>query len=148
MSSLLRPLLATLLLLSGCKLIDQTTFAPSPSRNPSLLPPGAPASPPVARVDTRTPLVVIDQNTPVSAYDSVIKAAVQAAEARDPGVNFDVTVVVPAQGNPAAALTREQTQAAAVMQAVSNAGIPDDRVHLRAAADPNLRASQLRLYVG
>ncbi len=149
MPSTLRPLALSLLLLSGCKLIDQTTFAPSPSRNPALLPQSGPsASLPVARVDTRTPLAVIDQNTPVSAYESVLRAAVQAARARDPGVNFDVTIVVPAQGNPAAALTQSQPQAAEVMHAVIAAGIPDDHVHLRAAPDPALHAAQIRVYVG
>lgn len=142
------PVVAALLLLAGCKLIDQTTFAPSPSHNPVVAHQSAPSALPVARVDSRTPLVVIDRNTPVSAYTSVLRAAVQAARARDPNVSFDVTIVVPAQENPGAALAQAGPQATDVMHAVALAGIPEDRVHLRASADPDLHASQIRLYVG
>ena len=137
-----------LFLVAACKLIDQTTFAPSPSRNPQFVHSQSAAALPAARVDSRTPLVVIDRNTPVSAYTSVLHAAVQAALARDPNVSFDVTIVVPAQGNPDQALAQAQPQATEVMQTVAFAGVPADRVHLRAAADPNLNASQIRVYVG
>jgi hypothetical protein len=145
--SLSPPVTLLLVVLTGCKLIDQTTFAPSPSRNPNVVRQPAAAPTPVARVDTRTPLAVIDQNTPVTAYTSVLHAAVQAASARDSDVNFDVTVVVPAQGNPVQALTQVQSQATQVMHVITDAGIPDDRVHLRAAADPSLHVSQIRVYV-
>lgn len=145
--SLLPSLTLLLVVLTGCKLIDQTTFAPSPSGNPDVVRRPAASPMPVARVDTRTPLAVIDQDTAVTSYTSVLHAAVQAARARDPDVNFDVTVVVPAQGNPAQALTQVQSQATQVMHVITDAGIPDDRVHLRAAADPSLHVSQIRVYV-
>ena len=143
-----RSLIAVPLLgLAGCKLIDQTTFAPSPSTNPVLTHP-APASPAAqTRVDTRTPLLVIDQGTPVSAYGALLRGAAAAARRRDPNVQFDVTIVVPAQGDAVASVSAAQPEAAAAMQEIAAAGIPASSLHLRAATDANLTHRQIRVYV-
>ncbi|HEX5325941.1 MAG TPA: hypothetical protein VFW75_04670 [Acetobacteraceae bacterium] len=136
-------LLATSFLLSGCKLIDQTTFAPSPSHNPAVLP-----APP--RVDRRTALITIDQGTDVQAYRSLLRYAVEQARSRDPNVQFDVVVVVPGIGDAAAqasALAAAQPEASVVMQEIGRDGVTPTQVHLRAAVDTTAVRRQIRVYV-
>ena len=103
--------LAVGLLLAGCKLIDQTTFAPSPE---------APTTEAVAppRVDTRTPLVTIDYGGPPPDYLGLLRFAVHAAETRAPGVEYDVIGMLPAGGDAAA----EQRRAVEVMRAIMGQG--------------------------
>jgi hypothetical protein len=140
-----RPSIALLIIgLSGCKLIDQTTFAPSPSKNPVLASP-APSAAPV--VDTRVPLITINQGTPVSSYRNVLRSVVSAARARDPNVQFDITMVVPAAGASLTAVTATRPEAAALMQEMAADGIPDSNIHLRAATDAHLTQRQIRVYV-
>ena len=140
---LLAPALLATALLCGCKLIDQNTFAPSPATNPALLP--APL-----RIDKRLPLLTIDQGTPVAQYQQLLHYAVQQAEQRDPKVAFDVLIVLPANGT-AASQTNEVAQsrpeATVVMQQIITAGVPPDRVHLRAGLDSTVTRRQLRVYV-
>ncbi len=134
------------LCLAGCKLIDQTTFAPSPSKNPALLP----AEAKVEKIDPRTPLLSIDAGTPVSAYGGVLRYAVGQAIARDPNVRFDVLMVVPDTGDAAAqtsAVTKVQDQAVALMREIGGDGVATDRVDLRAGVDPHISQSQIRVYV-
>ncbi len=143
-----RPFIALLIVgLSGCKLIDQTTFAPSPSKNPVVASPAPAAAPVQARVDTRVPLVTIDQGTPVSSYRKVLRSVVLAARARDPNVQFDITMVVPAQGDALTAVTATRPEAAALMQEMTADGISDSNIHLRAATDARLTQRQIRVYV-
>ena len=129
--------------LAGCKLIDQTTFAPSPSKNPALLPT-------TPKIDTRTPLLSIDAGTPVSAYGDVLRYAVGQAVRRDPNVRFDVLVVVPGTGDAAAqtaAVANAQGQAVALMHEIGSDGVAADRIDLRAGVDPHVNLSQIRVYV-
>ena len=88
--------LAVGLLLAGCKLIDQTTFAPSPEASPR---PGR-----RAEGDPRTPLVTIGYATPDPDYQEMLRYAVHAAETRAPGVQYDVIAMCP----PAPMRRREQ----------------------------------------
>lgn len=143
-----RPFIALLIIgLSGCKLIDQTTFAPSPSKNPVVGSPASAAAPVQARVDTRVPLITINQGTPVSSYRHVLRSVVSAARARDPNVQFDITMVVPAQGDALTAVTATRPEAAALMQEMTADGISDSNIHLRAATDARLTQRQIRVYV-
>jgi hypothetical protein len=135
--------------LTGCKLIDQTTFAPSPSKNPALLP-GAPAVSEIGKIDPRTPLLSIDAGTPVPAYGGVLRYAVAQAVARDPNVRFDVLVVVPDAGDAAAqaaAVANVQPQATALMHEIGSDGVAASRIGLRAGVDPHVNQSQIRVYV-
>src|SRR5262249_525639 len=76
------------LLLVGCKLIDQATFAPSPE---------APASKPEApKADPRTPLVTIGYASPTPDYQDMLRYAVREAETRVPGIQYDVVAILPA----------------------------------------------------
>lgn len=140
------PLVALALLgLGGCKLIDQTTFAPAPPAAPVQ---SAPT--PTPKVATHIPLLTIGPNTPVSGYQTLLGFAVHAAEQRDRDVRFDVTAVAPA-GLPPARQTEETTAAEAeatrVMQAIAGTGVPADRILLRAVLDPAATQREVRVYV-
>jgi hypothetical protein len=131
------------LALSGCKLIDQTTFAPAPEPVPAQ----APALPPV---DTRHPLVTIGTEQPNPQYNAMLSYAVHAAEGRDASVQYDVFAVVPAKGAPAAqikAAGEAQDDAIEVMKAIMALGVPAERIHLGVRSDPTIRANQVRVYV-
>ncbi len=132
-----------MLCLSGCKLLDQTTFAPSPSNNPALLP----AAP---KIDPRTPLLSIDADTPAPGYRDVLRYAVRLAIARDPAVSFDVLVAVPDTGNEAAqstAVANAEAHAAALMREITEDGVAANRIDLRAGVDPHVQEAQIRVYV-
>ena len=83
-----RGLAAAALLLSGCKLIDQTTFAPSPE--------AATAAPEPPRADPRAALLTIGYAAPAPNYQEMMRYAVRAAETRAPGVQYDVIAMLPA----------------------------------------------------
>ena len=73
---------------TGCTLIDQRTFAPSPEAKAQTT-----AAPSVV-VDRRTPLVTIDYTVASPEYGELLHAAVRAAEARDADVEYDVISVL------------------------------------------------------
>ncbi|HEY6432820.1 MAG TPA: hypothetical protein VIZ17_12635 [Acetobacteraceae bacterium] len=135
--------LALGLTLAGCKLIDQTTFAPSPSQNPAILP-TAP------RFDRRAALLSIDEGTPISSYRDLLRFAVQQARSRDPRVQFDVTIAIPG-GTDAAAQTKAiaagQPDAATVMQQIAQDGVSATDIQLRAGVDDAITRPQIRVYV-
>lgn len=131
------------LTLAGCKLIDQTTFAPSPEAN---------AAPPTVapKLDPRTPLVTIGFDSPDPEYQDLLRYAVHAADARDPTVQYDVVTVVPAIGSAmeqVLAAGKVSGDATAVMQAMIADGVSADRIHLGARSDPNVTGHQVRVYV-
>ncbi len=135
-------LLACLLTLSACKLIDQRTFAPAPE-----------AAPPAAAarsIETRAPLITVAAGTQLATYEALLGSTVRAAEARDPAVRFDVISVVPASGTVAEqikAAEAARASAADVANALIAAGAGEERVHLGARADPTARNPQVRVYV-
>jgi hypothetical protein len=128
------PLLA-ILLLAGCKLIDQTTFAPSPEAEPIPVVSGPPVP-----FDRRTPLVTIDFATAAPNYQDLLRLAVRQAQARDPAVQFDVVAVTKSLEGP-------PPQATAVMRTIMSERVPANRVHLGLHADPAVAALQVRVYV-
>jgi hypothetical protein len=127
-----------LFLLAGCKLIDQTTFAPAPEA-----PPPAPPPPRHVSVDPRIPLVTIDFSQPNPDYRGPLGYAVHAAETRNPNVRFDVTSVI----NKPEDAAQGQSEAAAVMQAIAANGVPASRIHLGLISDPSQTSRQVRVYV-
>jgi hypothetical protein len=122
------------LALGGCSLVDQTTFAPSPAEKK----PPAPHS-----VDPRTPLLAISYDTPNPSYQDMLQYAVRAAEARSPGVQYDVYAILPAGGDAAQA----QSSAVEVMRAILAQGVPASRVHLGLRTEPAEAVRQVRVYV-
>ena len=116
--------LAAALLLAGCKLIDQTTFAPSPEAAPTV---GQ-----MAKVDARTALLTINYTEPNPSYQDVLRYAVRTAETRAPGVQYDVIAILPAGADAAAA----QRRAADVMRGIMDQGVSDSQIHLGLRSAP------------
>jgi hypothetical protein len=132
------PLVSALLIFTGCTLIDQKTFAPSPEARAQPAPP-----PPPVVIDQRLPLVTIDYTVPSPEYGELLHAAVRAAEARYPDVQYDVVSVLKDTTDGADA----QEHAAGVMRAIMRDRVPASRIHLGLRTDPALAASQVRVYV-
>jgi hypothetical protein len=132
------PVVLALLSFTGCTLIDQRTFAPSPEAKAQP----APQQPPVV-VDSRTPLVTIDYTVPSPDYGELLHAAVRAAEARDADVQYDVVSVMKDTSDVAAG----QDRATGVMRAIMRDRVPASRIHLAFRSDPTLASSQVRVYV-
>lgn len=127
--------LAVGLLLTSCKLIDQTTFAPSPE--------AATAKQEAPKADPRTPLVTINYATPDPNYQDMLRYAVRAAETRAPGVQYDVIAMLPKAADMAAA----QQRVAEVMRDIMAQGVPESRVHLGLRAALADTPQEVRVYV-
>ena len=137
MTRLVTVLLA-LLSFTGCTLIDQKAFAPSPEAKAQPAPP-----PPPVVVDTRTPLVTIDYSVPSPDCAELLHAAVRAAESRDAEVQYDVISVL----NNTTDSAEGQERAVGVMRAIMRDRVPASRIHLGLRTDPALAVSQVRVYV-
>jgi hypothetical protein len=131
------PVVVALLSFTGCKLVDQRTFAPSPEAKAQPVPPAQ------VVIDTRTPLVTIDYTVASPDYTELLHYAVRAAENRDPGVQYDVVAVL----RDTFESTAGQERATGVMRAIMRDGVPATRIHLGLRTDPALTASQVRVYV-
>jgi hypothetical protein len=123
------------LALTGCKLVDQTTFAPSPEANPPM-----PVTP---SVDPRAPLVTIGYDIPNPNYKEFLDYAVQAAQSRAPNVEYDVIAMLPAGGD----LALVQQEAVEVMRVIQAQHIPAARIHLGLREQPKGTPRQIRVYV-
>jgi hypothetical protein len=131
-------LVAVLLWFSGCTLIDQRTFAPTPEAKAQP----APAQPPVV-LDARTPLVTIDYTVASPDYGELLHAAVRAAESRNADVQYDVVSML----QDASDIRLGQERATGVMRAIMRDRVPASRIHLGLRTDPALASSQVRVYV-
>lgn len=132
------PVVLALLSFTGCTLIDQKTFAPSPEAKAQPAPGAAPVV-----LDPRTPLVTIDYTIPSPNYAELLHYAVRAAEARDADVQYDVVSVMQNTSEAAAG----QERAIGVMRAIMRDRVSETRIHLALRTDPALSASQVRVYV-
>src|SRR5208282_5979948 len=124
--------------LTGCKLIDQTTFAPAPE--------AVPAQVTLPKIDQRVPLVTIGYDQPDPQYHEMLGYAVHAAEARNAAVQYDVFAVVPAKGTPARQVQAAgvaQQDAVGVMRSIMALGVPAARIHLGVRSDPGIGANQV-----
>jgi hypothetical protein len=129
---------------SGCKLVDQTTFAPDPE------PPLPAQVSATAQTDRRVPLLTVRYDVPNPSYDNPLRYAVQAAEGQDPNIQYDVVTVVPGRGAPASeaeAIQQSRQRAVEIMRAIMRLGVPDTRIHLGARSDPAATAREVRVYV-
>jgi hypothetical protein len=133
----LMPVVLALLSFTGCTLIDQRTFAPSPEAQAQP----APQAPVV--LDARTPLVTIDYTIASPDYAELLHDAVRAAESRDGDVQYDVVSVLKDTSEIAAG----QEHAVGVMRAIMRERVPASRIHLGVRTDPALAANQVRVYV-
>jgi hypothetical protein len=128
-------MLATCLALASCKLVDQTTFAPSPEAKAAK-----PAGP---KADTRSALITINYAEPNPNYQDLVRYAVREAETRAPGVDYDVSATLPAGADAAVA----QQRATDVMRDIMAQGVPDRRIHLGVSAEPAGSPQEVRVYV-
>ena len=121
--------------LAGCKLIDQTTLAPSPEETA--------AKPPAPKADPRTPLVTIGYASTDPDYQDLLRYAVHEAETRVPGLQYDVIAMLPAGADAAAG----QQRAADVMRDIMAQGVAASRIHLGLRTEPAGGPQQVRVYV-
>jgi hypothetical protein len=128
------------LLLAGCALVDQKTFAPAPEAKaqPAQAQPAAPV-----KLDPRLPLVTVDFSGPPPHYEELLRYAVRAAEMRDHDVQYDVVAMLPTAVDAA----QGQRDATAVMRSIMLTGVPPGRIHLALRADPTLSGREVRVYV-
>ena len=134
-SNLTAAAVALLLALSGCHLLDQTDFEPKRA--------AAVVVPPVPDAETRPALVTIDFARPNPDYRGALAAAIPVAEARRPGVLYDVVAVVA----DAAGAQAGHTNAAEVMTAIEAAGVNPARIQLGLTLDPGRTIPQVRVYL-
>jgi hypothetical protein len=129
----------TCLLLAGCALVDQKTFAPAPEAR------AQPAKPPPVpvRVDPRTPLATIAFGGPSPDYTQLLRYAVHEAQRRDREVEFDVIAVLPDLAQASAG----QQDAVGVMRSMTQFGVPASHLHLALRADPSVKSREVRVYV-
>ncbi|WP_428490959.1 hypothetical protein [Rhodopila sp.] len=132
------PVIVALLSFTGCTLIDQRTFAPSPEAEAQPAPPPAPVV-----LDTRAPLVTIDYTVASPNYAALLSYAVRAAEMRDADVQYDVVSMMKDAGE----LSTGQQRALGVMRSIMRDQVPSSRIHLALRTDPGLTADQVRVYV-
>lgn len=126
--------------LTGCKLLDRTTFAPAPEAKPVTAAAQAAA---MQQIDARRPLVTIGYEQPNPQYQEMLGYAVHVAEARDDAVQYDVFAVVAPNGTPADRIN----DAVGVMKAIMALGVPAARIHLGVRSDPRITANEVRVYV-
>jgi hypothetical protein len=127
--------LAAGLLLAGCTLIDQTTFAPSPEATTAVVEP--------PKVDPRVALLTVDYAQPNPSFQDLLRYAVREAETRAPGVQYDVIAMLAPKADAAAA----QQHAADVMRAIMAQGVPATRIHLGLRSQAAGEPPQVRVYV-
>ncbi len=126
------------LLLAGCKLIDQTTFAPSPEAKAETAQGSA-----LPRADHRTPLLAINFADPDPDYQGLLRYALHAAETRDPAVQYDVVALLPPNADAAA----QQRHGLEVMRAMVAQGVSASRIHLGLRSATAGAEPEVRLYV-
>ena len=125
--------------LGGCKLVDQTFFAPDPE--PSEVQPITP-SPAVARPGGRAALLTIRYDTDSPAYRDALDQAVKAVEQRRPGALFDIV-----GASDAATAAQAGRDAAAVMAAMRELGVAGNRLNLGARIEPAMTVREVRVYL-
>lgn len=127
--------------LGGCRLVDQRTFQ-SDAAGPRGAQLARASLPPL-------PLAVIGFTVPDLDWRPAVRAAVQAAESRKPGVAFDVVAPIPTgvgQDAQDAAVAVAQADAQLVARELQSDGVPPERITLRLQGDPGAPGREVRLY--
>ncbi len=130
--------LAALVLVAGCTLIDQTTFDPNAGKKPV---PVAPVAPVVARPPPGPPAFMTISFPRTGDLRAEVAEAVKQARARKPDVAFDVVEVVGSQPGEVG------EEAAEVARLIVAQGVPAGRVHLQAQPETGAVGRQVRVYV-
>jgi hypothetical protein len=131
-----------------------TTPTPSVANSTALRQTARPRTAARGRAAARTaeekPLVVIRFDQPDVAYEQPLYTAVSRALERKPSASFTVMAVAPNAGTPAqvALNTNASRQNAEnVLRALTNMGLPADRVTLSATMSPDVQANEVRVFV-
>ncbi|MEE8332980.1 MAG: hypothetical protein V3R85_03960 [Alphaproteobacteria bacterium] len=98
----------------------------------------------------RRPLVVIRFDRPNVAYQQALYTAVNRALQRRPQAGFDLVAVSPLQGSPAGATVsanKAKRSAESVLRALSEMGLPLERVRLSATQSAEAQSNEVHLYV-
>jgi hypothetical protein len=130
-------------LLAGCKLIDQTTFAPTPKPVPPP-PPPPPGPPPVP------PLIDIRFDQPGVNYDAAVRQAVRAALARKRDVVFDVIAIAPTAPTLQAqlqGLNTAEDRLHSVAGVIARQGVAPAQIRLSARTEPGVTAISVRVFI-
>ena len=131
--------------LYGQSLANRSYFSPA-----SALPGSAPAPTAKAPVNSSKPLVVIRFDRPNVDFEQAVYLAASQALEKYPNVGFEVVAVSPAGVNPAQAAlatTDSQNNAESVLRAMSQMGIPGNRVALSSAKSPAARSSEVHIFI-
>ncbi len=142
---LLAPPLLALVLLPGCRLVDQRSFDAAAGRAPTPY-----AAPVVAAPPPAPPLLSIRYDTPAPDYAAALRVVVREALARKPDVLFEVVTLVPATGTPAQQVGAAQAANGSgreVAQAIVGDGADVGQIEMAARADPAITAREVRIYV-
>jgi hypothetical protein len=139
---LLAPGLLALLLLAGCKLIDQRTFA-SPGAAPTSAQVAPAALPPL-------PLVTIRFDDPDVDFRPVLAQAIEAVQARKENADFEVVAVVPANAPPEVQdrFVRDgSADTSRVATTLAELGVDPARVHVGFREDAGSPPRQVLVFV-
>ncbi len=133
-------ILLLLLALSGCKLIDQTTFYGEPPGQSEL----ARARPPAM------PLVTIRYEQGDPDLHDILAPVVEAAQARKPDVVFDVLTPMPTQASPEVRdrfAAQGEADAKAVATGLAAEGVNQDHIHMGFRGDAGNPPREVLIYV-
>jgi hypothetical protein len=114
--------------------------APAPSRSRAAAPSAS---------DDR-PLVVIRFDQPDVPYEQPLYTAVSRALERKPSATFTILAVAPNAGTPgqvAVNTNASRQNAENVLRALTNMGLPADRVSLSATMSPDVQSNEVRVFV-
>ncbi len=105
---------------------------------------------PASAAASRRPLVVIRFDRPNVPYQQALYTAVNRALQRRPQAGFDLVAVSPMQGSPAGATVaanKAKRSAESVLRALSEMGLPLERVRLSATQSAEAQSNEVHLYV-
>ncbi len=105
---------------------------------------------PASAAASRRPLVVIRFDRPNVPYQQALYTAVNRALQRRPQAGFDLVAVSPMQGSPAGATVaanKAKRSAESVLRALSEMGLPLERVRLSATQSTEAQSNEVHLYV-
>ncbi len=106
----------------------------------------APASAPA----NRRPLVVIRFDRANVDYEQPVYGAISQALQKYPAAKFELVAVSPSEGNPAElalASTEARKNGEDVLRSMTQMGLPLERISLSAANSPEVRNSEVRIYI-
>ncbi len=114
------------------------------------IPVPAPAGGAASLVGQRQPLVVIRFSQPNVEYEQALFTAISRALERKPNAGFDLVAVAPNVGSAAQvslATNRSRRNAEDVLRALTNMGLPADRITLSATSSAGAQVNEVHVYV-